>query len=124
MKHSWIRRAAAVPAALLLVSLFAAATARAQGAPDFSKIEIKTTKVADNFYTLEGTGGMIGVLAGPQGIFMVDTQFAPLSDKLVAAIKQINPGPDQVRSQHARPSRPYRRERQLRQAGRDHFCAG
>jgi cyclase len=93
MKHSRIRRAAAVPAALLLVSLFAAATARAQGAPDFSKIEIKTTKVADNFYTLEGTGGMIGVLAGPQGIFMVDTQFAPLSDKLVAAIKQINPGP-------------------------------
>lgn len=93
MRHSWTRHAAAVPAALLVVSLFAAATARAQGAPDFSKVEIKTTKVADNFYTLEGQGGMIGVLAGPQGIFMVDTQFAPLSDKIVAAVKQINPGP-------------------------------
>jgi cyclase len=65
--------------------------ARAQQ-QDFSQIQIKTTKVASNFYTLEGSGGTIGVLAGPDGVLMVDTQFAPLGDKIVAAIKQISDG--------------------------------
>jgi glyoxylase-like metal-dependent hydrolase (beta-lactamase superfamily II) len=60
--------------------------------PDFSKVQIKTTKVASNFYTLEGQGGTIGVLTGPDGVLMVDAQFAPLSDKIVAAIKQISDG--------------------------------
>jgi cyclase len=92
MKLSSIRRALAVPAAALIVSLIVVASARAQG-PDFSKVEIKTNKVTDNFYTLDGQGGTIGVLAGPQGILMVDTQFAPLGDKIVAAIKQISPNP-------------------------------
>lgn len=59
---------------------------------DFSKVEIKTTKVAGNFYTLEGQGGTIGVLAGPDGVLMVDAQFAPLSDKIIAAIRQISDG--------------------------------
>ena len=60
--------------------------------PDFSQVQIKTTKVASNFYTLEGQGGTIGVLTGPDGVLMVDAQFAPLSDKIVAAIKQISDG--------------------------------
>jgi cyclase len=59
---------------------------------DFSQVQIKTTKLAGNFYTLEGSGGTIGVLPGPDGVFMVDTQFAPLGDKIVAAIKQISDG--------------------------------
>src|SRR3984885_5800543 len=66
------------------------ARAQWQGSPDFSKVEIKTTKLADNFYTLEGLGGTTGVLVGPDGVFMVDDQFAPLSGKIVAAIKQIS----------------------------------
>ena len=69
------------------------ALAHAQGAPDFSKVEIKANKVTDKFYTLDGQGGTIGVLFGPDGVFMVDTQFAPLSDKIAAAIKQITPQP-------------------------------
>src|SRR5277367_2321263 len=76
-------------AALVLPAL----TMCAQGQTDYSKIEIKTTKVDTNFYTLEGSGGMIGVLAGPDGVFMVDSQFAPLTDKIVAAIKQISDRP-------------------------------
>ena len=59
---------------------------------DFSQVQIKTTKIAGNFYTLEGSGGTIGVLAGPDGVLMVDAQFAPLGDKIVAAIKQISDG--------------------------------
>ena len=70
-----------------------AAPAQPPAQPDFSKVEIKTTKIAGNFYTLEGQGGTIGVLAGPDGVFMVDSQFAPLTDKIVAAVKQISPSP-------------------------------
>jgi cyclase len=60
---------------------------------DFSKVEIKATKLGGNVYQLEGQGGHIGVLAGPEGVLMVDTQFAPLTEKIVAAIKAIDPGP-------------------------------
>jgi glyoxylase-like metal-dependent hydrolase (beta-lactamase superfamily II) len=67
--------------------------AHAQGGQDFSKVVIKSTKIADTFFTLDGQGGTIGVLAGPDGVLMVDTQFAPLSDKIAAAIKQITPQP-------------------------------
>src|SRR6476469_153794 len=61
--------------------------------PDFSQVQIKTTKVASNFYTLEGQGGTIGVLAGPDGVLMVDAQYPQLTDKIVAAIKQISSAP-------------------------------
>jgi glyoxylase-like metal-dependent hydrolase (beta-lactamase superfamily II) len=77
-------------AAFALLAL--SAGAQAQGT-DYSKVQITTTKVAPNFYTLEGSGGMIGVLAGPDGVLMVDSQFAPLTDKIVAAVKQITSSP-------------------------------
>jgi len=74
--------------------LLMASAAIAQNAQqDFSKVEIKTTKLSDKFYTLEGQGGMIGILTGPDGVFMVDTQFAPLSDKIAAAVKKVSTGP-------------------------------
>ena len=77
-------------AALLLAA--ASVPALAQGQQDFSAVQIKTTKVGSNFYTLEGQGGTIGVLTGPDGVFMVDAQFAPLSEKIIAAIRQISDG--------------------------------
>jgi cyclase len=67
--------------------------AQAPTPPDFSKIEIKTTKLGNNFYTLEGLGGTTGVLVGPDGVLMVDDQFAPLSAKIMAAIKQVSDQP-------------------------------
>jgi glyoxylase-like metal-dependent hydrolase (beta-lactamase superfamily II) len=78
---------------VLALSLVVCIDVRVQGQPpDFSQVQIKTTKVAPNFYTLEGQGGTIGVLTGPDGVLMVDAQFAPLGDKIVAAIKQISDG--------------------------------
>jgi cyclase len=71
----------------------APAAARAQAQPDMSQVQIKTTRISDNFHTLEGQGGMIGVLTGADGVLMVDTQFAPLTDKIVAAIKQLSSQP-------------------------------
>ena len=66
--------------------------------PDFSQVEIKTTRLADNFYTLEGMGGTrqggtISVLTGPDGVLLVDSSFAPLTDRLVAAIGKISDKP-------------------------------
>jgi len=72
---------------LLTVSLLFAVSAQAQ--TDFSKVEIKATKVAGNVYMLEGAGGNIGVSVGDDGILIVDDQFAPLADKIRAALKGI-----------------------------------
>ena len=59
---------------------------------DYSKVEIKVTKVAGNVYMLEGAGGNIGVSVGPDGILIVDDQFAPLADKIKAALKTLGEG--------------------------------
>jgi len=78
------------PLLTVAAALFVVGAAQAQQArPDFSKVEIKTTQLADNFYTLEGQGGTISVLVGPEGVLLVDSQFAPLTDKLVEAIKKV-----------------------------------
>src|SRR6059058_3523462 len=57
---------------------------------DFSKVEIKTTDLGDNVYMLEGQGGNITIAVGKAGIIMVDGQFAPLHDKIKAAISTIS----------------------------------
>ncbi|PWU03918.1 MAG: MBL fold metallo-hydrolase [Terriglobia bacterium] len=91
MKQIAVRYLRLLTPALAFVAI--GAIAYAQGQPDFSKVEIKTTKITNNFYTLEGQGGTIGILTGPDGIFMVDTQFAPLSEKIMAAIRKVSNGP-------------------------------
>jgi len=78
-------------------------SAWAQGI-DYARIEILTEKIAPNLYMLAGSagadpahqdaaGGRIGVLAGPDGIFMVDAQYAQITDKVVAAIRKISSEP-------------------------------
>jgi len=75
--------------AFVLINL-CATTVHAQ--TDFSKVEIKVTKVNGNVYMLEGSGGNIGVSVGPDGILIVDDQFAPLADKIKAALKNLGDG--------------------------------
>ena len=78
----------------LPVALLAAGTAWAQGAqPDFSAVQIKTHAVAGNVHYLEGQGGNVGLLIGDDGVLMIDDQFAPLSEKLLAAIKALSNKP-------------------------------
>jgi cyclase len=82
--------------ALALFAVAAAAfalAANAQQSIDFSKIEIKTIDLGHNTYRLEGQGGNITVAVGSDGIIMVDGQFAPLHDKIKAAIAAISPLP-------------------------------
>jgi len=79
----------AVAAAVLLV----ASAATAQNAPDFSKVEIKATDLGMKTYMLTGQGGNITAAIGDDGIILVDTQFAPLHDKIAAALKTLSPQP-------------------------------
>jgi len=72
---------------LLLVLFVFAGAAHAQ--TDFSKVQMKATKVAGNVYMLEGAGGNIGVSVGDDGLLIVDDQFAPLADKIRAALKGL-----------------------------------
>lgn len=70
-----------------------AAQAPPAAAPvDYSKIEITATKFGTNFYALDGNGGRMGALVGPDGVFIVDAQFPQLTDKLVAAIRKVSDG--------------------------------
>ncbi len=83
-----------MPRRLLFVVLTAAlvaATAYAQR--DLSQVEIKTTKVAEGVFMMEGAGGNLGVCAGPDGVFLIDDQFAPLTDKIKAAIAKVSDRP-------------------------------
>jgi glyoxylase-like metal-dependent hydrolase (beta-lactamase superfamily II) len=79
-------------AALAGTALVLGGAANAQ-APDFSKVEIKTTDLGNKTYMLEGQGGNITVAVGTDGIIMVDSQFAPLHDKIKAAIEKLSPLP-------------------------------
>jgi len=60
---------------------------------DFSKVEIKTEKLADGVYMLTGSGGNIGVSAGPDGVLLIDDQFAELSEKIKAAVASVSDKP-------------------------------
>src|SRR5260370_23162331 len=61
----------------------------AQQQPDWSKVQIKTTKVSGNIYMLEGQGGNIAASVGEDGIVIVDDQFAPLAEKIQSALKDL-----------------------------------
>ena len=97
MKPAWSWSVVAFVAAAISVSVWAQGT-------DYSKIEFAAKKVSSNLYMISGSpnvdvnhpdaaGGLVGVLAGSDGIFMVDAQYAQVSEKLLATIKQISPAP-------------------------------
>ena len=80
-------------AALAFTALSFAPWAQAQ--QDFSKVEIKAQKLNDTTWMLTGAGGNIGLSAGPDAVFVIDDQFAPLAPKIRAAIAAITPRPVQ-----------------------------
>jgi cyclase len=83
--------------ALAFVLTAAGSTARAQGNIDFAKLEIQTVKITDGVYVLMGgpAQGNILVSAGSDGLFLVDTMYAQMHDKIMAALARI--GPQRVR---------------------------
>ena len=96
MKSAWL-----MSAALAAASLAPPAWSQQM---DFDKVQIITEKLGPNVYMLTGSGGLdpshedaaggrIGVLAGPEGILMIDSQYAQLNDKVLAAVRKIDNGP-------------------------------
>jgi cyclase len=90
-------------AAFAVALVMAASGAQAQQTPaaappappiiDWASIQIRTTDLGNKTYMLEGQGGNITIAVGSDGILMIDGQFAPLSDKIKAAIRAISPLP-------------------------------
>ncbi len=76
----------------ILVAIIICLCARTHAQQDFAKVEVKAQKVAGNIHMLQGAGGNIGVSVGPDGILIVDDQFAPLADKIKAALKTLGEG--------------------------------
>ncbi|MEE8349414.1 MAG: MBL fold metallo-hydrolase [Acidobacteriota bacterium] len=60
---------------------------------DFDSVEIGTIEVAEGIYMLTGSGGNIGVLAGADGVFLIDDQYAPLTEKIQRSVAAISPEP-------------------------------
>jgi len=62
-------------------------------AQDPDKVDIIPIKITENIYMIKGSGGNMGLMMGPEGTLLIDSQFAPLSDKIKATIKTITPDP-------------------------------
>jgi cyclase len=72
---------------------FALAAGSTLAQQDFSKVEIRATKLTETTYMLTGAGGNLGLSVGEDAVFLIDDQFAPLTDRINAAIAKITPKP-------------------------------
>jgi len=94
MKKSAFKLLGWVTPAVLTIVIAAGALPSTQAyAEGFSKVQIKTTDLGHGVYMLRGSGGNIGVSIGEDGVFLVDDQFAPLTDKIKAAIAKLSDKP-------------------------------
>lgn len=78
-----------LPRWLALFALLLPLAAAAQR--DWSKVEIRTTKLTDSLYVIEGSGGNMGLSVGEDTVFLVDDQYAPLTPRIAEAIAKITP---------------------------------
>src|SRR5438067_3105126 len=84
MSNKMVRLTVTLALAAMATLVVQIASAQQQ---DFSKVQIKVTKVSGNIYMLEGAGGNMAASVGDDGIVLVDDEFAPLSEKIAAALK-------------------------------------
>ena len=73
-----------------LLPLFFTQGISAQG---FDEVEMMVHSVAGDVKYIEGSGGNIGLLAGDEGVLLIDDQYAPLTDKILEAIRTISDQP-------------------------------
>jgi cyclase len=73
---------------IILLSLLLAGTALAQG--DYDDVKIEATDLGGGIHMLKGAGGNLGVCVGEDGVFLIDDQYAPLSEKIMAAIAELD----------------------------------
>lgn len=80
-------------AAIFVMGLAAILGTQVMAQQDLSNVEIVPHQLSDNIYYLEGQGGNIGVSIGDDGIFLIDDQFAPLSEKILDALEDLSDEP-------------------------------
>ena len=90
---------------------------------DWDAIEITVHPVAGNVSYIEGSGGNIGLFIGEDGVFLIDDQYAPLTDRIVAAIREVTQEPIRFLVNTHIASRPCRRQRKFRPHGHADFRA-
>lgn len=81
------------PRALIAAALLLGAAAAVVAQGRFDAVQIKPEKLADGIWVLTGSGGNIGMCAGPDGVLLVDDQYAELSPKILAAVKTLSDRP-------------------------------
>ena len=74
-------------------ALLALAAPAAFAQQDWDAVEMTVHPVAGNVSYIEGSGGNIGLFAGDDGVFLIDDQYAPLTERIVEAVRQIDDGP-------------------------------
>jgi cyclase len=79
--------------ALLAAPLANAQTPPAAAAPQQQEVVVKATKLGGDVYGIDGQGGRMAALVGPEGVFIVDAQSPRVTDKIAAAIKELSPAP-------------------------------
>lgn len=77
---------------LFLSMLFAAICSLSMAQTNFDTVKIRPVTVTEKIYMLKGAGGNIGVLTGKDGVLLIDDQYAPLSEKIMDAVKSFNSG--------------------------------
>lgn len=83
-----------IPICLTLAALsMPCATASASAQQDFSKVEMTSARLAEGVYVIFGAGGNIGVSAGADGVFLIDDQYAPLTQKIRDAVAKVSDKP-------------------------------
>jgi glyoxylase-like metal-dependent hydrolase (beta-lactamase superfamily II) len=82
-----------MPIATIVVSASLALPFGAHAQQDFSKVEVKTIRLTPTTYMMTGAGGNLGLSVGDDAVFLIDDQFAPMTDKIAAAIAAITPKP-------------------------------
>jgi len=87
------RRSGLALTGLLIAVLGLVGSGPAAAEKDFSDVEIKVTKVSDQVAMLEGAGGNLGVCFGDDGVFLIDDQYAPLTEKIRAAVAGLSDQP-------------------------------
>ena len=115
MQHSRLRPFLAGAFAALAAFLTPVSFAQEQA------VEYIATPLSSTVTMIKGKGGNIAVSSGEDGVFIIDDQFKPLTDQLLASIAKVSEQPIRFRHQHALPRRPCRRERNPGQGRvRDH----
>src|SRR6059036_1461618 len=77
----------------LICLFFAPSLVYAQGGRNFDAVQVETKQVQGNIYMLTGAGGNVTVQTGNEGVLLVDTQFAPMAPKILAAVRKLSDKP-------------------------------